>query len=178
MSNLSPSFRIARQSDMDAIRRLYLEVFSSPAQAQFVDQIAESSEESLSLLVEVDHRVSAHLLTTPVQLEGVCKLPLMVLEPMAVAPYCQHQGIGQTMLKVALEQLSLRSYQAVVVIGLAAYYQRFGFRPLTELGWNTSFHVEPSQILYLPLNDSELPVTQAPLLFSEPFEKLYRSLGR
>jgi len=52
------------------------------------------------------------------------------LEPLAVAPDFQRQGVGAELLRFALRQEAIKS-QPLFVLGAPAYYRRFGFEPCT-----------------------------------------------
>ncbi|MFM2486029.1 GNAT family N-acetyltransferase [Celerinatantimonas yamalensis] len=173
MSSLSPTFRIARVHDEDAIRKIYIQVFERPQEAQFVEAIRHLDCDRLSLVAEIDGQVSAHLLASPVYLDNHADLKLMILEPMAVIPKCQGYGVGSAMVNVALEQLRQRKYDATIVIGLADYYPRFGFRILEPFGWQWPFAVDAQVVQVAPLRAKPLPITHDTLRFSEPFNRLF-----
>ncbi|CAG9298490.1 GNAT family N-acetyltransferase [Celerinatantimonas diazotrophica] len=175
MSSLSPTFRIARPSDYDAIRQIYIQVFQRPQEAKFVEAIRAVQTEFLSLIAEVDGHVSGHLFASPISLAGEEQLRMMILEPMAVIPKYQGDGIGSAMVKVGIEQLRLRNYDALVVMGLPDYYPRFGFEPMANLGWQYPFSLGCTVAQVANLHDEPLPVVQAMLQFSSPFNQLYQA---
>lgn len=175
MSSLSPTFRIARQSDYDAIRHIYIQAFQRPQEAKFVEAIRISQAEFLSLVAEVDGLISGHLLASPISLAGREELRMMILEPMAVIPKYQGGGIGSAMVKVAFEQLRLRNYDALIVMGLSDYYPRFGFEPMEGLGWQYPFSLGCTVAQVANLHDEPLPMAESMLQFSSPFTQLYQA---
>ena len=53
--------------------------------------------------------------------------PALLLGPLAVHPDRQRRGIGSALMRHALRQASRRGHGAVLLVGDAAYYGRFGF---------------------------------------------------
>lgn len=61
--------------------------------------------------------------------------PALLLGPLAVHPSYQKRGIGSALMRIALERARALGHGAVVLVGDAAYYKRFGFskKPAEEL---------------------------------------------
>ena len=55
--------------------------------------------------------------------------PALLLGPLAVAPDQRNHGIGAELMRHALAQASRRGRAAVLLVGDAPYYSRFGFSP-------------------------------------------------
>ena len=53
--------------------------------------------------------------------------PALLLGPLAVAPERQGHGIGAALMRRALAEAARRGHRAVLLVGDAAYYGRFGF---------------------------------------------------
>jgi len=53
--------------------------------------------------------------------------PALVLGPLAVDPACRELGIGAALMQQALAAARARGHQAVILLGDAPYYARFGF---------------------------------------------------
>src|SRR5262249_26034267 len=53
--------------------------------------------------------------------------PALLLGPLAVAPDCRNRGIGSTLVQQALREATRRGHRAVLLVGDAPYYGRFGF---------------------------------------------------
>lgn len=54
-----------------------------------------------------------------------------LLSPMAVATPCQRRGLGQGLIRAALQDLAGRGADRVLTYGDPAYYARFGFARIT-----------------------------------------------
>jgi predicted N-acetyltransferase YhbS len=64
--------------------------------------------------------------------------PALLLGPLAVHPDCRSRGIGSALMRHALAQARKLGHRAVLLVGDAAYYGRFGFS------------AEPTGKLWLP----------------------------
>ena len=53
--------------------------------------------------------------------------PALVLGPLAVDPACRELGIGAALMQQALAAARARGHEAVILLGDAPYYARFGF---------------------------------------------------
>ena len=53
--------------------------------------------------------------------------PALLLGPLAVDPACRNRGIGSALMHHALRAANRRGHRAVLLVGDAAYYGRFGF---------------------------------------------------
>ncbi|TFV36630.1 N-acetyltransferase [Bradyrhizobium frederickii] len=53
--------------------------------------------------------------------------PALVLGPLAVDPACRELGIGAALMHQALAAARARGHEAVILLGDASYYARFGF---------------------------------------------------
>jgi predicted N-acetyltransferase YhbS len=54
-------------------------------------------------------------------------VPALVLGPLAVDPTCRELGVGRALMNLALAVARARGHGAVILLGDAPYYARFGF---------------------------------------------------
>ncbi|MFZ4761223.1 MAG: GNAT family N-acetyltransferase [Alphaproteobacteria bacterium] len=54
-------------------------------------------------------------------------MPALLLGPIAVQPAYQGKGLGDKLIRHTLTMAKYQGHQAVVLVGDAPYYQRFGF---------------------------------------------------
>jgi predicted N-acetyltransferase YhbS len=54
-------------------------------------------------------------------------LPALLLGPLAVDPAHEGKGIGGMLMRAAIEEAKSRGHGAILLVGDAAYYERFGF---------------------------------------------------
>jgi predicted N-acetyltransferase YhbS len=53
--------------------------------------------------------------------------PALLLGPLAVAPEYRSRGIGGKLMRHAIAAARMRGHRAILLVGDAAYYERFGF---------------------------------------------------
>src|SRR3981081_4342607 len=109
--------------------------------------------EGLALSVVAQGRLVGTLRLWHVSAGGV---PTLVLGPLAVDPSCRDLGVGAALMDHALAAAKARGHGAVVLLGDAPYYARFGFSGLktTELSLPGPF--ERDRLLGLELRDGAL----------------------
>lgn len=121
--------RLERPSDAAAIRAVNLAAFEGPGEADLVEALRAQADPIVSLVADVDGSIAGHILFSPVVLVGDDDLRFMGLAPMAVLPERQRQGIGSALVRDGIARCRDRHFDAVVVLGHADYYPRFGFTP-------------------------------------------------
>ncbi|RXH23880.1 GCN5 family acetyltransferase [Bradyrhizobium nanningense] len=82
--------------------------------------------------------------------------PALVLGPLAVDPACRELGIGAALMHQALAAARARGHEAVILLGDALYYARFGFsaEKTTELALPGPF--ERDRLLAIEFADGAL----------------------
>jgi predicted N-acetyltransferase YhbS len=53
--------------------------------------------------------------------------PALLLGPLAVDPHCRNRGIGSALVRRAIARARFAGHRAIVLVGDAAFYGRFGF---------------------------------------------------
>jgi len=113
--------------DIDAREGLLDRVWGPARFQKTAERLREGREpaEGLSLIAEHDGDVVG-----TVRLWHVCAgpgRPALLLGPLAVDETWRGQGIGGALTQRAVAAARRRRYRAVLLVGDAAYYQRFGF---------------------------------------------------
>jgi predicted N-acetyltransferase YhbS len=80
----------------------------------------------------------------------------LVLGPLAVDPSCRALGIGAALTNHALAEATARGHSAVILLGDAAYYQRFGFTAAKTANLSLPGPFERERLLGLELRDGGL----------------------
>ena len=75
----------------------------------------------------------------------------MGLAPMAVLPGRQRQGIGSELVRAGLDECRRLGFGAIVVLGHAEYYPRFGFVPASKFGLKSEYDVPDDVFMALEL---------------------------
>ena len=80
----------------------------------------------------------------------------LLLGPLAVHPNHRNRGIGTALMRRAIARARLAGHGAILLVGDAAYYDRFGFSPaLTGKLWMPG-HYERDRLLALELKPGAL----------------------
>jgi predicted N-acetyltransferase YhbS len=82
--------------------------------------------------------------------------PALVLGPLAVDPGCRALGIGAALMRHALDAAATRGHGAVLLLGDAAYYARFGFTALKTAELSLPGPFERERLLGLELREGAL----------------------
>lgn len=80
--------------------------------------------EGLALVVELDGRLVATVRLWHVEAGGI---PALMLGPIAVEPGLHGLGIGHKLMRAVLARAASLGHRAVILVGDAPYYARFGF---------------------------------------------------
>ena len=86
--------------------------------------------------------------------------PALLLGPLAVHPDWRNRGIGSALMRRALRLASLHGHGAVLLVGDASYYGRFGFSATTTIGLRMSGQHDPTRLLGLELRPGALEAAQ------------------
>jgi putative acetyltransferase len=105
---------------------------------------------TLSLVAEVDGKVTAHIAFSPVQIDGVDH-GWHGLGPVAVLPDLHRRGIGCALINAGLQRLRNMGSNGCVLLGEPEFYRRFGFQTDARLRLDG---VPPEFFLILPFQDA------------------------
>jgi predicted N-acetyltransferase YhbS len=82
--------------------------------------------------------------------------PALVLGPLAVDPSCRGLGIGAALMQHALSEAAARGHGAVILLGDAPWYGRFGFKAAKAASLSLPGPFERERLLGLELRDGAL----------------------
>lgn len=143
--------RPERPDDIGSIRAVNIAAFDTDTEADLVDALREGAAPVVSLVAERGDAIVGHILFSPVTLTGRADLTMMGLAPMAVVPAEQRRGIGAALIRAGLASCKPLGAVAVVVLGHAAYYPRFGFAPAFCFGLRCEYDVPVDAFMALEL---------------------------
>ena len=164
--------------DLDHIHELHREAFTGSAEAELVDAIRSGPDfiPELSLVaVTADDSVLGHIMLSRIGLQPddgtETRTDVLALAPLAVLPPHQGRGIGAALMREALAIADEREEPMTIVLGLPAFYQRFGFLPAQDLGISGPFEDAGDAFQVRPrpgIDPDELPAGTAlyPPMFS------------
>jgi len=142
--------------DIRAIHQVNRQAFETAVEASLVDALRRRAQPLISLVAVVDDEVAGHILFSPVTLSSDPGARIMGLAPMAVVPAKQRQGIGTALVRAGLEECRRLSFEAVIVLGHADYYPRFGFVPASRYGLTCEYDVPDDVFMVLELSPGTL----------------------
>jgi putative acetyltransferase len=149
--------RVRRESAADrvAVHALNSAAFGQAAEAGLVEALRDTAG-VISLVAEVEDQVVGHILFSPVTFTGDESLLIAGLAPMAVTPDRQRQGVGSALVRTGIEECRQAGFGAVVVLGHAGYYPRFGFAPASDHGVDCEYEVPPEAFMLAELQPGYL----------------------
>ncbi len=150
---------IATNQDSDDIKRVYLYAFPK-GESEIVAKIAiellseNTTPQTISLIAKTDHSVVGHVAFSPVEIDNNDNCRAYILAPLAVLTDYQKRGIGSTLIKYGMQQLSAMGVNIVFVYGDPNYYERFGFDADTARNYTTPYKLQyPSGWQAIVLNE-------------------------
>jgi predicted N-acetyltransferase YhbS len=141
------SIRTERPADV-AAREALLDVAYGPARFTKPSQrLRERREPALSFVAQEHGGFIGTVRLWPVAAGG---RPALLLGPLAVHPDCRRRGVGAALMRRALRAAGDAGHAAVLLVGDAAYYGRFGFTA-AKTGGLVMPGSEPHRLLALEL---------------------------
>ncbi|MGJ7904090.1 GNAT family N-acetyltransferase [Lysobacter sp. 1R34A] len=115
----------AHHAGINAVTRA---AFAGDGEAELIERLRADGLVRLSLVAVDGDRVVGHVMFTTlhVAVDGRL-LDALCLAPVSVQPQYQGSGIGSMLIREGLARAKALRCEAVVVLGHAAYYPRFGF---------------------------------------------------
>jgi len=157
-------------ADWGAIDTVHEQAFGRPGEAALVRALRREAKPYLGLVAERAGRVVGQIAFSPVAIEGGSP-PALGLGPLAVEPGLQRAGIGSALVRAGLERCAALA-RIVVVLGHAAYYPRFGFRPAFQHGLRYRSEVFDPSFFVLELAPGALSGISGWVRYHEAFERL------
>ncbi|MFC3712415.1 GNAT family N-acetyltransferase [Sphingoaurantiacus capsulatus] len=116
--------RDATPADIDAIRAVETAAFGQPDEPALVDRLRSDGDALVELVAVEAGAITGHILFSRL---GIGATNGAALAPVAVLPDRQGRGIGGALIHAGLDRCRALTLPAVVVLGHADYYPRFGF---------------------------------------------------
>jgi predicted N-acetyltransferase YhbS len=126
------AIRSERASDVDAREALLDACFGESCRTRTCQRLRDrrAPAEGLALSAVRQGRQDRLVGTLRLWHVSASGVPALVLGPLAVDPACREFGIGAALMNHALAAAKIRGHGAVVLLGDAPYYARFGFSAL------------------------------------------------
>ena len=126
MTDLSITILHETPADAAAIERLHERTFGPGRFARTAYRLREKAERRLDLCftARVGTLLVGSLWQTPIV---IGETPALFLGPVTIEPPFRGHGIGQALIRRALDDARGKGYRLVLLVGDAPYYARFGF---------------------------------------------------
>ena len=161
--------RTEEPRDWTTVHSVNTAAFGTSVEADLVDALRAKNRSVISIVAEIDDAVIGHIMFSPVLLAGHADLTIMGLGPMAVAPERQRKGIGSALIRAGLKRCEELGCDAVVVVGHAEYYPRFGFVPSARYALRSEYDVPDDVFMVLELKRGVLHGASGVVRYDEVF---------
>jgi len=137
------------------------EVYTDHQEQFLVERLRKSKAfvPELSLVAEQNGKIVGYILLTKIELipkDGAVIIPknvdqFLALAPVAVHSEYQNQGIGAALIEEAHRKAKSLNFKAVILLGHADYYPRFGYQLCKDFGIELPFDVPEENCMALEL---------------------------
>ena len=160
-------------SDGAAIRRVHVEAFGQPDEADLVDALRAAGALRISLVAAEAGAVVGHVAFSPVVIRGgASTINALGLAPMAVLPGWQRRGIGSRLVRAGLAACGETPHGLVFVLGAPAFYGRFGFKPAKPPGLAWEHGGPPGAFMVQAIRRGMLPGIRGVVAYRPEFDGL------
>lgn len=116
--------RPATPEDYRAIRNVTIDAFDAAEEAAIIERLRKDGDALIELVEEKDGAIVGHIMFSKMTSDAG---RFAALGPLAVASARQSEGIGGDLTRAGIEACRALGIDALVVLGHAKYYPRFGF---------------------------------------------------
>lgn len=162
MTSLPLAIRQELAVDGAAIERLHERAFGPGRFARTAFRLREGvpPDAGLSFAAHVGTFLVGSVRVTPV-MAGGCKA--LMLGPLTVDPAFEGRGIGAALMNRSIDAARAAGHDLVLLIGDAAYYQRFGFRVIPPGQLALPGPADLARFLALELGEGALATRRGPV---------------
>lgn len=163
--------RVEIPVDAPGIDSLLRRAFPTGAQADLVHQLREDGQLTLGIVATDDEGgVVGYAAFSPVTVDGEDR-QWVALAPLAVDEARRRQGLGEQLVYEGLDALNEFGYTAVVVLGDAGYYARFGFVPAAGPRPYCQWPTGDAAFLVYPLDENAFDGDGGVVEYAAPFNR-------
>jgi len=148
------------------------EILSNHKEQLLVEKLRNSAAfvPELSLVAELHNEMAGYILLTKILIDsGTEQHKALALAPVAVLPKYQNKKIGSRLINEAHDRARQLGYNAVIVLGHASYYPRFGYKSAESYNISLPFQVPPENAMALELVPNALKGIQGMVIYDESF---------
>lgn len=148
---ISSTFRIMPETpeDRDAVEALVMDAFGPGRFVKTAERIRESARMAAAFVAREDGRLIGSVRLWAITVDG---LDALFLGPITVAKDVRRGGLGADLVGACIGEAQSRGVAGVLLVGDAAYFQRFGFQPAPDV--RLPGPADPHRVLWLPITSA------------------------
>ncbi|KLV09525.1 acetyltransferase [Photobacterium aquae] len=133
-------YSVCDSSYLDRVQRLFTQTFSDSegeTEGALIGELARemmvttNPEDIMVFVAEGDGHLAGCIMMTRMGFDE-SERRVYLLSPVAVRTDCQRKGVGQGLIRFALEVLRAQGVEFVITYGDPNYYGKVGFEPVSE----------------------------------------------
>ena len=170
---LNVSVCVERCCHIADIHDLVRVAFGQNDEAMLVDRLRDAGALVVSMVLVVDHEVTAHAAASPMSWScGTDRIVVFALAPVSVKPEKQRMGYGSRIVHTTIERCRVAGADILTVLGAPSYYGRFGFKPASQYGLKIENADFGDAFMVKELMDGALSEAQGSLQWHPAFASL------
>lgn len=152
MNDISLTILPEMEGDAAAIERLHERTFGPGRYAKTAYRLRENVAHQLevSFTAHIGTLLVGSVRLSPVRI-GETKA--LLLGPLTVEPAFRERGVGQALIKRALDEARAKGHRLAILVGDESYYGKCGFRPISAGAVSMPGPVDPARLLVAELVD-------------------------
>ncbi len=152
MNDISLTILPEMEGDAAAIERLHERTFGPGRYAKTAYRLRESVAHRLevSFTAHIGTLLVGSVRLSPIRI-GETKA--LLLGPLTVEPAFRERGVGQALIKRALDEARAKGHRLAILVGDEPYYGKCGFRPIPAGAVSMPGPVDPARLLVAELVD-------------------------
>jgi len=163
--------RAEQASDFAAVRNVVERAFGRHDEADLVDALRADDLRIVSLVSVEGEHIVGHVLFSRVWIDDASgAVSVASLAPVAVLPEFQRKGIGSALIARGIDECRSAGWPAIVVVGHADYYQRFGFSAAAVAHLESPY--AGPHFMGLDLRPGALAKVRGPVRYPPVFDRL------
>jgi putative acetyltransferase len=132
--------REAQSRERPAIRSVVRHAFGQANEANLVEQLRTDGDVLLELVFAEQSAIQGHILYSKLSIDrGGETLAAAALAPVSILPAFQRRGLGVALIEAGNARCAALGLKAILVLGHAEYYPRFGFSSRAAESLNAPF---------------------------------------
>ncbi len=151
--------------DHPAIRELLAAAFKRSGEAELVDALRKDGDLVFGCVAAIDELIVGYAALSRMS----APFPALGLGPVAVGAAHRSKGVASALLRWSLARAQDDQWRAIFVLGDAAFYGRFGFRPELAAGFRSPY--AGPHFMALALNGA-LPAAEGIVDYARGFGRL------